>query len=47
MTKNPDTAVEFDKDAYLALKKELSEAKQLKENMLDGTIPKFKPYLRL
>lgn len=38
---------EFDRDAYDRLKKELSERKRVKEDMLTGTLPRFRPYLRL
>lgn len=43
-----DTSHEdFDRDAYDQLKKELSERKRVKEDMLTGTLPRFRPYLRL
>jgi len=43
-----DTSQEdFDRDAYDRLKKELSELKRVKEDMLTGTLPRFRPYLRL
>ena len=38
---------DFDREAYDQLKKELSMQKKVKEDMLSGTLPRFKPYLRL
>jgi len=38
---------DFDREAFDQLKKELSSRKKLKEDMLTGTIPRFKAYLRL
>ena len=37
----------FDRAAFDSLKRELSERRKLKEDMLSGTLPRFKPYLRL
>ena len=37
----------FDRAAFDQLKRDLSERKKLKEDMLTGTIARFKPYLRL
>ena len=37
----------FDREAFDELKKDLAQRKKLKEDMLSGTIPRFKPYLRL
>lgn len=37
----------FDRDAFDKMKRELSEHKKLKEDMLSGTLTRFKPYLRL
>jgi len=42
-----EKAEDFDREAYDNLKKELTMQKKLKEDMLTGTIPRFKPYLRL
>jgi len=38
---------DFDREAFNELKKELSQRKKLKEDMLTGTLPRFAPYLRL
>ena len=38
---------DFDREAFDQLKKELSQRKKLKEDMLTGTLPRFKPYLRV
>ncbi len=38
---------DFDREAYNRFKQELSERKRVKEEMLTGTLPRFKPYLRL
>jgi hypothetical protein len=38
---------DFDREAFDQLKRELSSRKKLKEDMLTGTIPRFKAYLRL
>ena len=37
----------FDRAAFDDLKRELSQRKKLKEDMLSGTLPRFKPYLRI
>ena len=37
----------FDREAFDRLKKEIGERKKLKEDMLTGTLPRFKPYLRI
>jgi len=43
-----DTSEEnFDREAFDNLKRELSEHKKLKEDMLSGTLPRFRPYLRI
>ena len=45
---NTDEAGEnFDREAFDQLKRELSSRKKLKEDMLSGTLPRFKPYLRI
>ena len=37
----------FDREAFDKLKDELRQKKKLKEDMLTGTMPRFKPYLRV
>lgn len=38
---------DFDRAAFDELKRELTQRKKLKEDMLTGTLPRFAPYLRL
>ena len=42
-----DNDADFDREAYDQLKQELSMQKKVKEDMLSGTLPRFKPYLRV
>ena len=42
-----DNDADFDREAYDQLKQELSMQKKVKEDMLSGTLPRFKPYLRI
>ena len=42
-----DDDADFDREAYDQLKQELAMQKKVKEDMLSGTLPRFKPYLRI